>query len=203
MHYLDDFHTLGPPGSSVCQTNLDRSIDCFSKLGVPLHPDKIERPSTCLTILGIELDSLTLQARLRTPRSLLLARHDQPAMCLSSPWPPDSSQSGVLPWPCLVAGVFPVMVAASFSTPSGLHSATLRFLQMPLERLVTVLSSRVTGFQVHGSQHRSLLLSSSRNFSLLLWQLTSGVPYGPPNGSTSNQITWQYFLCICLFPWLF
>jgi len=69
MHYLDDFHTLGPPGSSVCQTNLDRSIDCFSKLGVPLHPDKIEGPSTCLTILGIELDSLTLQARL--PRDKL------------------------------------------------------------------------------------------------------------------------------------
>ena len=38
MYYLDDFHTLGPPGSSVCQHNLDRSIDCFSKLGIPLHP---------------------------------------------------------------------------------------------------------------------------------------------------------------------
>ena len=64
MHYLDDFHTLGPPGSSVCQHNLDRSIDCFSKLGIPLHPDKLEGPSTCLTILGIELDSLNLLARL-------------------------------------------------------------------------------------------------------------------------------------------
>ena len=29
-----------------------------------LHPDKLQGPSTCLTILGIELDSLTLQARL-------------------------------------------------------------------------------------------------------------------------------------------
>ena len=38
MHYLHDFHTLAPPGSSVCQHNLDRSIDCFSKLGIPLHP---------------------------------------------------------------------------------------------------------------------------------------------------------------------
>ena len=65
MHYLDDFHTLGPPGASVCQTNRDRSVDCFPKLGVPLHPDKIEGPSTCITILGIELDSLTLQARLQ------------------------------------------------------------------------------------------------------------------------------------------
>ena len=64
MHYLVDFHTLGPPGSSVCQHNLDRSIDCFSKLGIPLHPDKLEGPLTCLTILGIELDSLNLLARL-------------------------------------------------------------------------------------------------------------------------------------------
>ena len=40
MHYLGDFHTLGPPSSSVCHNNLDRSLDCFSKLGIPLHPDK-------------------------------------------------------------------------------------------------------------------------------------------------------------------
>ena len=66
-HYLDDFHTLGPPGSSVCKHNVDRSIDCFSKLGISLHPDKLEGPSTCLTILGIELDSLNLLANfLRT-----------------------------------------------------------------------------------------------------------------------------------------
>ncbi|XP_073238095.1 uncharacterized protein [Porites lutea] len=69
MHYLGDFHILGPPGSSVCQHNVDRSIDCFSKLGIPLHPDKLEGPSMCLTILGIELDSLNLLARL--PRDKL------------------------------------------------------------------------------------------------------------------------------------
>ena len=64
MHYLDDFHTLGPHGSSTCQHNLDNSMYCFSKLGIPLHPDKFEGPSTCLTVLGIELDLLLLQARL-------------------------------------------------------------------------------------------------------------------------------------------
>ena len=46
------------------QHNLEMSIDCFSKLGIPLHSDKQEEPSTCLTILGIELDSLKVQARL-------------------------------------------------------------------------------------------------------------------------------------------
>ena len=56
---------LSPPGSwSVCQHNLEMSIDWYSKLGIPLHPDKQEGPSTCLTILGIEVNSLNVQARL-------------------------------------------------------------------------------------------------------------------------------------------
>ena len=62
MHYLDDFHTLGPSSFSVCQHNLDRSIEYFSKLGIPLHADKEEGLSMCLTILGHELDSLNWQA---------------------------------------------------------------------------------------------------------------------------------------------
>ena len=95
-----------------------------------------------------------------------------------------------------MARVFPVfgIVAASFSTPRGLHFPTSRFLQMPLGLLVTEQSSRVTGFLVHGSQHSSLSLSSTRSFSLSSWQLTSGVPSGPPNGSTSYQITAQWWI---------
>ena len=85
------------------------------------------------------------------------------------------------------------MVAASFSTPSGLHSPTSRFLQMPPGLLVTEQSSRVTGLQAHGFQHRSLSLSSTRNVSLSSWQFTSGVPDGPLNGSTSNKITAQWW----------
>ena len=49
-HYLDEFHILGSPGSSICQHNLNKSVDCFSKLGISLHPDKQEGPSTCPTI---------------------------------------------------------------------------------------------------------------------------------------------------------
>ena len=103
MHYFDDFHPPGPLGSSVCQHNLNRSIYYFSNLGIPLHRDKQEGPSMCLTILGIDLDSLHLQAPLPqdkfdritalleewppsaclqgcTSRSLFLAPNDQPAM---------------------------------------------------------------------------------------------------------------------------
>ena len=64
LHYLDDFHTLGPPNSQTCQRNLDTCIQQFQDWGIPLHPDKLEGPSTLLTVLGIELDSLLLQARL-------------------------------------------------------------------------------------------------------------------------------------------
>ena len=63
-HYLDDFLTLGPPASPVCRNNLQMCVCLCSQLGLPLHPDKLEGPSTCLSILGIELDSMTLQARL-------------------------------------------------------------------------------------------------------------------------------------------
>ena len=70
------------------------------------------------------------------------------------------------------------MIAASFSNPSGLHSPTLRFLQMPVELLVTEQSSRVTGFQVHRSQHRSLLLSSTGTFPYFRGSLPLGSPMG-------------------------
>ena len=62
---------------------------------------------------------------------------------------------------------------------------------MPPGLLVTEQSSRVTGFQAHGFQHRSLSLSSTRNVSLSSWQ--SGVPDGPLNGSTSDKITAQWW----------
>ena len=63
-HYLDDFLTLGPPASPICHNNLQKCVYLCKKLGLPLHPDKLEGPATCLTILGIELDSEKLQARL-------------------------------------------------------------------------------------------------------------------------------------------
>ena len=58
---LDDFYTLGPPGSSVSQHTLDRSVDFFLYAWHYLQPEKQEGLSTCLTILGIELDSLSLE----------------------------------------------------------------------------------------------------------------------------------------------
>ena len=35
LHYLDDFHTLGPPNSQTCQRNVDTSIQQFQDWGIP------------------------------------------------------------------------------------------------------------------------------------------------------------------------
>ena len=64
LPYLDDFHTLGPPNSPVCQNNVNTCVQLFSEWGIPLHPNKLEVRSTCLAVPDIELDSLILQARL-------------------------------------------------------------------------------------------------------------------------------------------
>lgn len=56
--------TLWVPPTHRSEQNLATCIKRFSDWGIPLHPDKFEGPSTVLTVLGIELDSLALQARL-------------------------------------------------------------------------------------------------------------------------------------------
>ena len=56
-HYLDDFVTMGPPGSNACKHNLDLILATCADLGVPLAEEKLEGPSECLTFLGIEIDT--------------------------------------------------------------------------------------------------------------------------------------------------
>ena len=45
LHYLDDFLTLGPPASFICHNNLQKCVHLCKKLGLPLHPDKLEGPA--------------------------------------------------------------------------------------------------------------------------------------------------------------
>ena len=58
MHNLDDFITAGPADSLQCSHNLQTLQAVCDSLGLPLHPNKCIGPSTCLVVLGIELDSL-------------------------------------------------------------------------------------------------------------------------------------------------
>jgi hypothetical protein len=64
FHHLDNFLTLGPPSSSVCQSNVATAFTVFARLGLPLHHEKCEGPATCLVFFGIELNSVTQIARL-------------------------------------------------------------------------------------------------------------------------------------------
>ncbi len=68
-HYLDDFIVLGPPLSPLCQQYLHQLQTECSLLGIPLAAHKTEGPTTCLTFLGIEIDSVA--ARLRLPADKL------------------------------------------------------------------------------------------------------------------------------------
>lgn len=64
IHYLDDFLIIGPPSSGECSHGLSLCRDLCSHLGVPLAPSKIVGPTTRLVFLGIELDTIAMEARL-------------------------------------------------------------------------------------------------------------------------------------------
>ena len=63
-HYLDDFLTAGPAHSNQCAYNLQTALAVCRSLGLPLHTGKCIGSSTCLTVLGIELDSVQQVASL-------------------------------------------------------------------------------------------------------------------------------------------
>ena len=68
-HYLDDYAMVGPPDSAACQRYLDTMTRVCSDLGIPLAPEKQEGPSTIITFLGIEID--TVRQRLQLPKEKL------------------------------------------------------------------------------------------------------------------------------------
>ena len=64
LHYLDDFLLLGPPGSNECRQALVATRKICGELGVPVAEEKVEGPVSCLTFLGIEMDTDSWQLRL-------------------------------------------------------------------------------------------------------------------------------------------
>ena len=64
LHYLDDFLTMGPPGSADCEHNLQLIKEICHFLGIPLALEKVEGPSPTLDFLGITLDTSRMEARL-------------------------------------------------------------------------------------------------------------------------------------------
>ena len=70
FHYLDDYIVVGPPNSTRCAEAMAILEQTFSMLGVPIAEHKREGPTTCLTYLGIEID--TGVGQLRLPQEKLL-----------------------------------------------------------------------------------------------------------------------------------
>ena len=64
VHYLDDFLFWGPPASPECKESLEMARRLFERLDLPITLDKTIGPTTLLTFLGIEIDSVQLQLRL-------------------------------------------------------------------------------------------------------------------------------------------
>ena len=55
---LDDFLIVGAPGSDQCAASIQRTLAVCNRLGIPVALDKLEGPSTTITFLGIQLDSV-------------------------------------------------------------------------------------------------------------------------------------------------
>ncbi len=64
LKYTDDILTIVAPRCQECEENLLIITTTCAELGVPLAADKVEGPSTCQQILGIELDTCTMEMRL-------------------------------------------------------------------------------------------------------------------------------------------
>ena len=62
-HYLDDF-IFWSADHATCQQTLDLAIRTATRLGLPVEPAKVEGPSTTLTFLGIEIDTVSMELRL-------------------------------------------------------------------------------------------------------------------------------------------
>ena len=63
-HYLDDFITLGLPGTQQCRSNFHRIKNLLQQLNIPTADEKQEGPATLIVFLGILLDTERLEARL-------------------------------------------------------------------------------------------------------------------------------------------
>ncbi len=62
LHYLDDYFFVESP--HVTASLLTTATHTLSELGIPLGLDEVQGPTTCLTFLGIELDTVAMTARL-------------------------------------------------------------------------------------------------------------------------------------------
>ena len=57
LHYLDDFLIISLSSSDEGSRHLHTLLAVFESLQVKVSPEKVEGPATCITFLGIEIDT--------------------------------------------------------------------------------------------------------------------------------------------------
>lgn len=71
VHYVDDFVFAGRKGTGQCAQYIRVALDTFKELGIPVSADKLAlegTPSHVAIALGIELDTIKMEARLDTAK---------------------------------------------------------------------------------------------------------------------------------------
>ncbi len=67
-YYLDDFIIVAPPNSQLCRRYIGILDEVCNTLKVPIAAHKRDGPTTCLTFLGIEVDTAAGHLRLPTEK---------------------------------------------------------------------------------------------------------------------------------------
>ena len=85
FHYLDDFIVIGSPNSPECAQALATLNRLCLHLGIPIAEHKRDGPATCLTFLGIEVDTRAFELRLPADKlqrlKILLAEWESKKTC--------------------------------------------------------------------------------------------------------------------------
>ena len=68
FHYLDDFIVVGSPGTPECGDAMATLLETCANLGVPVAQHKLDGPTTCLTFLGIVVDTAVGELRIPTDK---------------------------------------------------------------------------------------------------------------------------------------
>lgn len=68
VHYIDDFLFVVEADQPAAVAHLERTLSLCTRIGVPLAGDKTEGPTTALSFLGIELDTVAMTAALSAAR---------------------------------------------------------------------------------------------------------------------------------------
>ena len=63
IHYLDDFCGCERDKEKATSV-LSQTLSAFSQLGVPVAPEKVEGPVTCIKFLGLDVDTVAMQVRI-------------------------------------------------------------------------------------------------------------------------------------------